>query len=558
MKKLKKPATLFLVFALLVGSLTACGNKNGNDSTPTDSGKTGTEQGTGGEDASSPDDQGDASQEGSASLPLTEEPVTLSMFIAMDSNLSTTGMSYADTDFFKEMEARTGVHIDFQIPATGEETTAFNLMIASGELPDLIARQQAGVTYPDGLDAAVDDGYYLDLTPYLDTHLADYNKLRNKDDFTAKSTVTDSGRVVAAYQIYQEPQGPWCGLQVRKDWLDDLGLDMPVTFDDWEVMLTKFKDEKGAYAPLSIGPNGYNIVTNSMSAAFGATCDFMNVDGTVVYGPITDGWKEYLALMHDWYSKNLIDPDFMTGAVFMPDMGMVTTGQVGAWDSMYTMPSLYEASSTDSNMYIVPVASPVKQAGDEVHIRLADSILGVFTTVSADTKYPELCMKWINYLATEEGSLLMNYGIEGKGLAYGADGNPTFSALVTNNPDGLSVSQAQCVYAMAPSTLPGSYDWKRELGTVPEKDLTSYDVWGAVDANYIMPTGLTHTGEESKELASITTDITTFMNESSAQFITGVKNIETDWDAYVETIKSMKIDRALQIKQDALDRFNAR
>lgn len=558
MKKLKKPATLFLVFALLVGSLTACGNKNGNDSTPTDSGKTGTEQGTGGEDASSPDDQGDASQEGSASLPLTEEPVTLSMFIAMDSNLSTTGMSYADTDFFKEMEARTGVHIDFQIPATGEETTAFNLMIASGELPDLIARQQPGVTYPDGLDAAVDDGYYLDLTPYLDTHLADYNKLRNKDDFTAKSTVTDSGRVVAAYQIYQEPQGPWCGLQVRKDWLDDLGLDMPVTFDDWEVMLTKFKDEKGAYAPLSIGPNGYNIVTNSMSAAFGATCDFMNVDGTVVYGPITDGWKEYLALMHDWYSKNLIDPDFMTGAVFMPDMGMVTTGQVGAWDSMYTMPSLYEASSTDSNMYIVPVASPVKQAGDEVHIRLADSILGVFTTVSADTKYPELCMKWINYLATEEGSLLMNYGIEGKGLAYGADGNPTFSELVTNNPDGLSVSQAQCVYAMAPSTLPGSYDWKRELGTVPEKDLTSYDVWGAVDANYIMPTGLTHTGEESKELASITTDITTFMNESSAQFITGVKNIETDWDAYVETIKSMKIDRALQIKQDALDRFNAR
>lgn len=558
MKKLKKPATLFLVFALLVGSLTACGNKNGNDSTPTDSGKTGTEQGTGGEDASSPDDQGDASQEGSASLPLTEEPVTLSMFIAMDSNLSTTGMSYADTDFFKEMEARTGVHIDFQIPATGEETTAFNLMIASGELPDLIARQQPGVTYPDGLDAAVDDGYYLDLTPYLDTHLADYNKLRNKDDFTAKSTVTDSGRVVAAYQIYQEPQGPWCGLQVRKDWLDDLGLDMPVTFDDWEVMLTKFKDEKGAYAPLSIGPNGYNIVTNSMSAAFGATCDFMNVDGTVVYGPITDGWKEYLALMHDWYSKNLIDPDFMTGAVFMPDMGMVTTGQVGAWDSMYTMPSLYEASSTDSNMYIVPVSSPVKQAGDEVHIRLADSILGVFTTVSADTKYPELCMKWINYLATEEGSLLMNYGIEGKGLAYGADGNPTFSELVTNNPDGLSVSQAQCVYAMAPSTLPGSYDWKRELGTVPEKDLTSYDVWGAVDANYIMPTGLTHTGEESKELASITTDITTFMNESSAQFITGVKNIETDWDAYVETIKSMKIDRALQIKQDALDRFNAR
>ena len=40
--------------------------------------------------------------------------------------------------------------------------------------------------------------------------------------------------------------------------------------------------------------------------------------------------------------------------------------------------------------------------------------------------------------------------------------------------------------------------------------------------------------------------------------ITGVKDINTEWDSYVATIESMNIDRAVQIKQDALDRFNAR
>ena len=130
--------------------------------------------------------------------------------------------------------------------------------------------------------------------------------------------------------------------------------------------------------------------------------------------------------------------------------------------------------------------------------------------------------------------------------------------MITANQEGYSVSQAQAVYALAPSTLPCDYDWTRELSIVPEKDLTSYDVWGAVEDDYILPAGMTHTADESKELASITTDISTFVNESTNQFITGVKDINTEWDAYVATIESMNIARAVEIKQAALDRFNAR
>ena len=73
-----------------------------------------------------------------------------------------------------------------------------------------------------------------------------------------------------------------------------------------------------------------------------------------------------------------------------------------------------------------------------------------------------------------------------------------------------------------------------------------------------MPSGLTHTSAESQELAGITTDITTYVNECTAKFITGVMNPDTDWDTYVSTIESMNIARAVEIKQAALDRFNAR
>ncbi len=47
------------------------------------------------------------------------------------------------------------------------------------------------------------------------------------------------------------PQSPYAGLMIRKDWLDELGLEIPVTYDDWEIVLTKFKEEKGAYNDFS-------------------------------------------------------------------------------------------------------------------------------------------------------------------------------------------------------------------------------------------------------------------------------------------------------------------
>ena len=544
MKKITKAVSIFLVLTMIASSFAGCGK---NEGTKPSNGN-GSSEGT--VNAEAP-----AKEPTEITLPLTNSGETITIFMNLDGNLASTGLSYEDTDVFKELEKRTGVHVDFQIPASGEATTAFNMMIASGELTDIIIH---GAEYPDGLDAAVDDGYYLDLTPYLDNELSSYNKLRTKSDFFAKSSMTDSGRVIGVYQIYREPQGPWCGLQVRKDWLDDLGLDTPVTFDDWEVMLTKFKEEKGAYAPMSLGTLGYNIMTHSMSAGYGAICDFMAVDNKVCYGPIQDGWRKYLAKMHDWYAKGLIDPDFMTTSMFMPDMAMVTTGQTGAWDSMYTMPQLYEMTNEDKNCYIIPVPSPVENKGDEVHIRLKDSILGCYATISANAKNPELCMKWLNYICSPEGSLLCNYGIEGRGLKYDENGNPTYGEMITANPDGYSVSQAQCVYAQAPSSLPCDYDWKRELSVVPEKDLASYDVWGAVKDDYILPAGLTQTSDESKELASITSDITTYVNESTTQFITGVLDINTQWDEYVANIEGLNIARAVELKQAALDRFNAR
>lgn len=485
-------------------------------------------------------------------LPLTKEPVTLTVFAGMDSNLEGIVENYDSNMFIQELEKRTGVHLEFIIPEFGCEYDAYYSMIASDNFPDIISHN--GYAYPEGLDAAIDDGYFLNLTPYLDTYLKDYNALRNRDSYTLKCTTTGSGRVAACYDIYAKEQGPWMGLQVRKDWLDELGLSIPVTYDDWENMLTLFLEKKGAYAPLSIGAKGYLEHSHGLSAGFGVYEDFMQINGEVVYGPAQEGWKEYLTLMNRWYEKGLIDHDFMINGEWQVDKSMVENGQTGAWNAMYIMMSQYEKA--DPGMVVVPVASPVIKEGDELHIRREDCSIGNPVTISAKSEHGDIAMKLLDYLYTKEGSLLANYGIENETFTYTTEGKPKVTDKISNNPK-YSMGQAQAFYLLPPGRLGGLYDWTRELDAVPPEDLQAYDVWSKGDDAYILPKFLSYTSEESRERSRIVSGITKYMNDMTVKFITGVADINIQWDSYVNELKKMELDRAVEITQQALDRFNS-
>lgn len=550
MKK-KRIAAIITAAGLCAGTLAGCqtvGNETAQVWEPAET----TETAETVPESSADENGADLDAETGITLPITEEPVTLTVFAGLDSNLTGLVNDYNDNEFFKELERRTGVHLEFIIPASGNEKEAYNLMIASGELADIITHN--GYSYPEGWDAAVDDGYYLDLTPYLDTYLKDYNRVRTSDPLMEKSTVTDSGRVTGLHILYTEKQGPWMGMQIRKDWLDELGLDVPVTYDELEEVLKQFKEKKNAYAPLSIGADGYMETSHALSAGYGVLEDFMQVDGEVVYGPIQEGWREYLTMLNRWYEEGLLDPDFMTNGSWQVDTAAVVNGETGVWNAMYTMIAQYE--SGDPEMEVVPMTSPVKERGDELHIRREDGFVGNAVAISADCEYPEIAMQLWNYLYTEEGSLLANYGLEGDTFTY-QDGKPVLTDKIADN-EQYSMSQAQALYLMPPSRFGGFYDWTRELAAVPQKDVKAFDIWSVADDAYILPARISYTSEESTERAKIVAEVSTYMKENSVKFITGVLDIDTEWDNYVNQLKALGIDRAVEITQAALDRFNSR
>ena len=86
------------------------------------------------------------------------------------------------------------------------------------------------------------------------------------------------------------------GMVVRKDWLDDLGLKEPETYDDWYNMLKAFKDVKKAEAPMMLYFTGFNPM-NIFEGGYGITETFFQVDGKVKYGPLEPGYKEYITML---------------------------------------------------------------------------------------------------------------------------------------------------------------------------------------------------------------------------------------------------------------------
>lgn len=555
MKNAKKLVALLLSLALVL-SLGACGG-NGGSSTSSEASPSSTTEESGAAAESGDESQAETAETGEFQLPIVDEPTTLSYFVADDSNAAIMTTDWNDNEFYQEMERRTGVHLEFEMVSSADYQTNFNLMIASGNLADMI---YVGASYyAEGVDAAIDDGYFLDLTDLVDEYMPNYERIRTSDVQYELLSTTDSGRLGAVYELRQSKQGPWLGLWIRQDWLDDLGLETPVTFDDYHEVLTAFKNEKGATAPLILNFSGSDGEFGTMSGGLNVLNSWqLDETGKVNFGPYMDAWKEYVTIMHQWYTEGLIDPDFMATDERTADMAKVVTGASGLFAALYTMPSVYEAASEDPNMNLAPVNPPVMNEGDEGHIRLRDSYTSGNTAISADSENWEVALRWLDYLYTDEGALLANYGVEGDTFEFDENGKPVFTDKILNNENGWTMTQTVASYLCPSAGIANWSDWTRELAGVPEKDQACYDVWSEFSDDWRLPSSVTLTQEESTERAALYADISTIVKEQTAQFISGALDIEENWDAYIASLESSGIERAIEITQAAYDRYLAR
>ena len=576
--KTRKFLALLLTCMIASSALAACNSGSTGSSSGTESsGATSSEAESSGEESGSTTAgltsdvvNGETNQQ---TYPLTEETVTLSYWYPNAGSMAELA-DFNDSYFFKWYEELTNVHIDFIVPAAGSEGEAFQLLFASDSMPDMVYSypNQTTYSYRAGQDKAIEDGYFIDIAEYLDYAPNYLSWLANNDDLR-KASYSDTGKLYGMWGVWSGMDSEHTyadyGLAIRQDFLDKVGMEVPTTYSEWEAVLTAFKDELGIQAPLYTSKFG--IDQGEMMAGYDTAPYWYQRDGVIQYGPMDDGYRDYLVMMHDWYEKGLLDPDFATrsSSGVTADNDMILNDKVGALTDYGTRlgDTYVSRGATNTDFNLVGAPQPTKDPDDPTYVEPAyrDNtytmmVSGVCNSVSADSENIELAVRWLDGFYAEEIALNANYGTEEyEGTVWHNDDTTSTGRIIDydyrySNPDGKSSGMILVEYSA--KNPPVRYEGM-QVECSPQVKKDGYEIWKLYEPVNAVPTRITPTSEEGTEFASLYTDIETYVQECNVKFIMGQMSLD-DYDSYRDTLTQMGIDRCIELRQAALDRYNAR
>ncbi|NOU62521.1 extracellular solute-binding protein [Paenibacillus sp. LMG 31461] len=491
---------------------------------------------------------------------------TLSLWTADANNILQIKPTVKDIPFYQDWQKKTGVAINFINPVMGQEKEQLNVTLASGDLPDMIEYNWK-TSFPGGPEKAIKDGAILKLNDVIDKYAPNLKKYLKEHPEIDKMVKTDDGTYYAFPFIRSDDslmvfQGP----MLRQDYLTELGLGVPTTMDEWYTVLKAFKEKKGMEAPLTFRskPRALDDIYNgAFIGAYGINRTFYLDNGQVKFGPAQPAYKDFLATMRKWYAEGLLDKNIATADQKIQDANM-TSGKSGATVSQAGSGIgkwIGAGTANDPKYDLVAAPYPVLNKGDKPKFGQKSFAFGSepsgMIAITGSSKNVELAAKFLDYGYSEEGHNFFNFGTEG--VSYKLEnGNPKYTDLIMNNPEKFSVAQSMMLYIKASMSGPFVQD-KRYLDQyyTMKQQKDAIVTWQNTDTlKYVLPP-ITTSPQESTELAKIMNEVNALVDETTLKIILGASPLD-EFDKYQAKLKTLNIDRAVEIQKAALDRYNKR
>ena len=462
----------------------------------------------------------------------------------------------------KMINEATNVYIDFNAVAGGfVEQEAFNLMIAGGDYTDIIGvmnyyGSSSGASGGSaGHEKAIDDGIIIDLYDDLKEYAPNYWKLLTSDTNAYMTMRTQSGYMGCIAQLLKKAGMENQGMIVRKDWFEASGVEALDTMDQFEEYLTYCKDTYGAYSYLQ-----YQGMDTDFASGFNVTPGNFNViDGKLVHSFTTQAFQDYLAKMNDWYKKGLFNDDFYNDT----DITTVRTDMANDLCSFVDgsaegMSNIFDMNPENTAMELMAIHYPKAQGVDEIHVGFESKLIKNADTWAVSTACGDHIplMKLVNWLYSEEGQMMYNWGQEGVAFEYDANGDPQWTDLVVNNPEGLNFMFASYLYATGVGSVyfPGVYDMEKGFYSYNDDQLEAVDTLASLtDGAYNMPAYVSLSNEELEKYNGYATDLDTYAKGMILKFILGDEPL-SNYDAFLNTCMDMGLQEMTDIYQTAYDR----
>ena len=210
----------------------------------------------------------------------------------------------------------------------------------------------------------------------------------------------DDGIVPGFFQLRaKDTPRSFAGMIIRKDWLDELELDMPVTIEDWDNVLRTFKEQKGARF------SGMWGALDALEYGFGVAKTFYRDGNTIKFGPIEDNYELLLQQFNAWYTDDILDPDVFTENTDST-YAKLANGETGAIFGYTgsTFNKIFSMSEEVINGF-KPAPAPVLSLENPIRVAPETPTANQYWcyVISADCKNPELAAQFLDWLYSEDG-----------------------------------------------------------------------------------------------------------------------------------------------------------
>lgn len=494
-------------------------------------------------------------------LPLAE-PVTINVMAVADPSVS---VDYENMAFWKMVEEETGVKVNWTVAKADEFTQKKNLMIASGEYPDVIFG--GGISSSEEESYGVEQQILVPLDEYMNEECMPnyYSLLETRPNFKKQMIATD-GHIYSVSRAWEIGYDSGGHIFINKQWLDNLELEVPETMDEFEDVLRAFKERD---------PNGNgqaDEIPLELVLKDDASCAVTNLFGIfgqldvpghlvlendkVIFSAAQEGYRKGLEWIHRAYADGLIDTE-----AFSHDMSTyyakIKGGNVGCFIGWRLIGMAHSFEGMEEQFICIdpPSAEGIEPVWYKTE---ASAMVGGAAITIANQHIPET-IAWIDFLMNPDIAFQARQGILGVYQDISEEGK----FVVKANEDGTQLYTNEEINADCPG--PGGLffltsDVIKEKYSLSAFHLEKYPYCEQYE-KYLCKQSpdLISRGRLSQEErdtnSRLKTDIDKFVDESTLQFIS--KGItDGSWETYLDTLQNMGLDEYVLLNQKSYDMFN--
>ncbi|NGP43799.1 extracellular solute-binding protein [Bacillaceae bacterium SIJ1] len=492
-------------------------------------------------------------------FPIVKEKVELDVLIPANAMVE----DFETNAFTKWYEEKTGVHVNWEVlPAEGS-TEQLNLIMTSGEYPDVIMDMGIGRSQ---LRLYGENGTFLALNDLIDEYGVETKKMFEDMPLVEDDITTPDGDIFSLPQVNEcyhcsMPQKMW----VYEPWLEELGMDIPTTTEEYKDLLLAIKNNdpngngKADEIPLSGQYNGwYTSLANPGFLMDPFIYSALHiVDGKVIAPWDKPEYKEGLAYLRDLYEEGLIySGSFTQNAEQFKQLGENPGTPI--LGTAVSASIAYADVDGRMNDYVVipPLEGPSGQRVTHFVPSLVTRPAEFIITNKAE--HPEVAFRWADAMYNEDITMRSVIGREGEEWfkpeegVLALNGEQATYETITKNGHIHNAHWDQT----GPSLRTKEF---RSSRAVPEGDIETL-LWGATEQYepYLSDTiepipPLFFSEEDSNKMAKIEQSLSDFHGEMAAAFITGESDLDSDWDEYVNTLQQIGLEEFVGIYQRAYD-----